>query len=486
MNEYYHCYKVNIMSVYSIPEPAKQLASLEISRLIVIVIALLFFRHSYGQIADEYPQTIQTYSLKAETANHAILDSIYELKYLGYFGELYRWYYHYSKDQKPDTLWRYFFNANGEFEQITEIRSYNANEQLVSLVRKKPGNMILPDFITDTALAIAYLEEYRYEGVNLVQKTVISHELAPDTSDTYYFYDAGGRLTHDSIVEYGASGWSIRSGFDNTYIVEYGGFYLNIYVSNYSYNKEGEPETILYSNTYNDSITSYQFLTYAYKKTDSTRQITRNEIYLHDQPMPDPDTITQWEFMDRFYETYDKAGRRKSVMLIKNDIYYGERMDYRAAFTWTESGQLLHASYFTWEADGDTGVWAEATRIDNRYDAYGNLLQYDKTFYDARTGKWETEHNKTYYYTYLETGLPERMVKTGSLSIFPNPVTDEIRVSGLSGKSLRYTVYSLYGQSVTSGIIEDQVIHVSHLKPGFYILEIRNDHSRYSGRFIKY
>ena len=475
------------MSMHSITEHKKQpIVSLLSNLLIAFMVALLFFLHSSGQITDEYSQTIQPLSPKAETANHAILDSIHELKNFGYFKEIYRWYYHYNEDQKLNTLWRYFYNANGEFEQITEIKSYNANEQLVSLVRKKPGNMILPDFITDTALTIAYLEEYRYEGENLKQKTIISHEFAPDTSDTYYFYDTEGRLTHDSIVEYGASGWSIRSGFDNTYIIEYGGFYLNINVSNYSYNNEGEPETIIYSKTYNDSIIYYHVITYEYEKTDSTRQITRNEIDLHNQQMPDPDTITHWQNMDRFYETYDQAGRRKSVMLITNNIYDGEQIDYRAAFTWTESGQMLHASYFTWEADGDTGKWVEATRIDNRYDAYGNLLQYDKTFYDARTGKWETEHSKTYYYTYLETGLTENRVKTGSLHIFPNPAGDEIRISGLSGKNMRYTVYNLYGQPATSGRSEDQFIDVSHLVPGIYLLEIRNENSIYSGRFVKY
>jgi hypothetical protein len=201
--------------------------------------------------------------------------------------------------------------------------------------------------------------------------------------------------------------------------------------------------------------------------------------------MPDPDTITHWQLMDRFYETYDKAGRRKSVMLITNNIYDGEQIDYRAAFTWTESGQLLHASYFTWEADGDTGKWIEATRIDNRYDAYGNLLQYDKTFYDARTGKWETEHSKTFYYTYLETGLADNRAKSGSLSIYPNPAGDEIRISGLSGKGWRYTVYNLYGQPVASGRPEDQAIDVRNLMQGIYLLEIMDRNSFYSGRFVK-
>ena len=120
--------------------------------------------------------------------------------------------------------------------------------------------------------------------------------------------------------------------------------------------------------------------------------------------------------------------------------------------------------------------------------------QHERPDQDVNGEFWFGTHIDVLEYSglepYLERAecrkLAENMAKTGSLSIFPNPAADEIRVSGLSGKSLRYTVYNLYGQSVTSGRLEDQSIDVSHLKPGFYILEIRNDHSRYSGRFVKY
>jgi hypothetical protein len=163
-------------------------------------------------------------------------------------------------------------------------------------------------------------------------------------------------------------------------------------------------------------------------------------------------------------------------------------IDYKAEFTWTESNKLLHASYFTWDTTVGTPAWKESTRIDNTYDGAGNLLKYDKTFYNIGLGHWDTEQIKTYYYTSVPVGLTENTTKSASLCIYPNPAGNEINVSyrDIDGETSHYTIYNLYGQILTFGRLENQAVTVSQLKPGIYIFELHDGQSIFSAKFVKY
>ena len=464
------------------------------SRILISVMILLPFQKSFGQFPDDFlltetpkadryefpePETQFNLSLenedfpviygsgnkyadKAEPAHNSIPDSIYEFRNFGYYYELYRWYYKYNEQHQPDTVWRYFFNANAEFENITEIRTYNTEGQLLKLVKRQPDFQEW-QFNGDSSLIDIYTEEYHYEDGNLVQKITVSREYTEDqVTNEYYTYDEEGKVIHSITEEYG-----------------------NQYESDYYYAANDNLKYVLFFSVNNGDETYYNVTKYEYEETDTTKQITHYEFYGYNE-RPILDTITLWQIMDRYVETYDPAGRRTSVTLIRNNIYYGERMDYKAEFTWSESSQLLHTSYFTWKGNMDTGMWEEAIKIDNSYDESGNLLLYEKTFFDARTGDWETENSKTYYYASVPAGLPANITNPGSLSIFPNPAENLITVRDFYGETLFYTVYNLYGIARISGRLENKAINVSHLKPGIYIIEIRDGHSIYTGKFVKY
>ena len=396
----------------------------------------------------------------------ARLDSVYEYMNYGYYFDTFRWYYKYDGQQQPDTIRRCYYSGTGEYEDITEISAYNAAGQLQRFVRSQP------DFWhwsvnNDSTIKEAYIEEYKYQEGNMIQKTTIEFQssiIGPIfypgwITNDYYAYDQENKLIHYSTIGY---------------------------EDDYYYTPDGDLEYVLDKNTYytgRDTVSQYYVDKYVYEITDSTRTITWKSSINSFNERPLLDTITQWYLDGKYYEKYDKEGRR-TYMAHYNS--YLEELDYKAEYTWTESNKLLHASYFDWQGTANTGVWKESLRTDNTYDAAGNLLKFEKTFYNDGRSLWETDQSKTYYYTSVPVGLPANITNSATLCIFPNPAKNEITIRNLDGGTSNYTIYNLYGQPLISGRLGNQAIAVSQLKPGLYIIELRNGHSIYSGKFVKY
>lgn len=72
------------------------------------------------------------------------------------------------------------------------------------------------------------------------------------------------------------------------------------------------------------------------------------------------------------------------------------------------------------------------------------------------------------------------------LTLSPNPATDWIRVEGLDESSARMVVYNATGQAVLSRDVQNnQILSVSNLLPGFYILSIQSADGLYQGSFVR-
>jgi hypothetical protein len=404
----------------------------------------------------------EQYIDKAAPGFFAMLDSVYEEQNLGYYNELYKWYYHYNEQQRTDSVWRYFYNPTGEFEKITEIRTYNTDGQLVRLVRKQP-DFQLWQWYGDSTIIEYYTEDNTYQRGNLIKKiTTTNSQGIQSVTQEYHTYDSENRLILDSLI---------------------GSDYYLPNVTAYTYNTDNNLEYILYLF---EGI-PYGIRKYEYEKTDTSKNTTEHwNYYSGITEYPILDTITHWQGEHSYFETFDQQGRRITLRVEYDNIYEGEHIDYMAEYTYTQQNDLLHLSYYNWIGDMETGHWEEASRIDNTYDDDYNLVLYEKTFYDARTEMWENENSKRYYYTSVPVSLHEDYLKPDRLVIFPNPARDAITIKNDADGNSIYTIYNLYGLPLESGRSENQAIAISQLKPGMYLVEIRNGKSRLMARFVKY
>jgi hypothetical protein len=398
---------------------------------------------------------------KSESGFIALIDSMYEVQNFGYYNELYRWYYHYNEQQKADSVWRYFYNSKGEYEKITEIRTYNNDGQIARLVKRQP-DFLLWQWYGDSTIIEYYTEEYAYQQGNLVRKIVTTnYQGTQSVTKEYHTYDSENRLIRDSLV--GSDGYSSS-------------------VTAYTYNADNDLEYMLY--VYAGMI--YAVNKYEYEKTDTSQFTTHHWIYYNTlTENPILDTITHWIGEYFYYETFDELGRRTGLRREYFNIYYGAGIDYKAEYSYTDNNDLLHATYYDWIGEPDSGYWQEATRIDNTYDNDYNLELYEKTFYDARTEEWETDNSKTYYFSFVPVGLTENIAGQPQLYIYPNPASDVIYVNGLNHEIPIFTIYNISGEVVLNGRMENSTIPVTNLKNGMYFIKLWDGNSFSFGRFIK-
>ena len=276
-----------------------------------------------------------------------------------------------------------------------------------------------------------------------------------------YFYDDEGKLVTDSVLRNGQSFTCYRYYYNDDDKLEY---FVIIFMDVYTIQK------------------------FTYTETDTSRLIIQKNIQYHSlSEIPLLDSITDWSYEKYFHETFDEQGRRTSLMLEQYGSYIEDGKVYKKEFTWTDFDSLLHSSYYNWDESGESGTWREAMRIDNTHDEYGKLLIYKKTFFDARIDSWEIEDQKNYYYSEMPNGIFYKVFQTRELITFPNPTGNEINVIlPSSSGSFNYIIYTIYGIALLRGKLENQAIVVSRLKPGIYIIDISNGHTRYSGKFTKY
>lgn len=69
--------------------------------------------------------------------------------------------------------------------------------------------------------------------------------------------------------------------------------------------------------------------------------------------------------------------------------------------------------------------------------------------------------------------------------VYPNPTSDVLNIASASKSEITYTISTILGQNVESGINKDQKLNVSHLNKGVYLIELKQDNKRVVKKFIK-
>jgi hypothetical protein len=86
----------------------------------------------------------------------------------------------------------------------------------------------------------------------------------------------------------------------------------------------------------------------------------------------------------------------------------------------------------------------------------------------------------TAWVSVFNTGLSEW---SSSVSIFPNPVTDELNIVGVNGEEV--TIQFLDGRVAMVSPIVDEKVNVQELPTGAYVLRVSSGETIRSYRFFK-
>ena len=91
--------------------------------------------------------------------------------------------------------------------------------------------------------------------------------------------------------------------------------------------------------------------------------------------------------------------------------------------------------------------------------------------------------------TCLTTSIFENNFKKKVVTVFPDPATNFITIetAGIEG-SLQYEIFDLIGKQVSKGVLKnskENVINISNLQEGLYLLNVWDGKERYCRKFIK-
>lgn len=90
-----------------------------------------------------------------------------------------------------------------------------------------------------------------------------------------------------------------------------------------------------------------------------------------------------------------------------------------------------------------------------------------------------------YGVTFVNTNLAvNETTKSKEFSVYPNPVSDVLQISGLSEET-DYEIYSLTGQKTGEGRTSANKLDVSHLAKGIYFIRFKNKETITRFKFIK-
>ena len=210
-------------------------------------------------------------------------------------------------------------------------------------------------------------------------------------------------------------------------------------------------------------------------------------------------------------------GYSEEVKLYYNALQYA--LPYRGGVYMTApvepEGEESYDEYSTWIAFMDDwqidtmrvlGEWTMSKTFINRYgassdyctvseymgygtnytiDSYLGLIAYANGDYDNHysrelVGSIISGHASGNFWNVSV----EQIDNNQTIAIHPNPVTAEILINSTYIND-QYTIYSVTGFKVATGILQNNTISIPALTPGLYVLEISNQSGISTGRFVK-
>ena len=136
-----------------------------------------------------------------------------------------------------------------------------------------------------------------------------------------------------------------------------------------------------------------------------------------------------------------------------------------------------------------TGGWQTWTTVSQTVNI--NAGTYNFGIYAARGGWninwWRITRNASARIAQPET-TPEAETATtiSSVGFYPNPTSKDLNLSAAEDfKGGQYQIYNTAGQKVMEGAFNQNILDVSPLKPGLYVLKLAKDGQSSSHRFVK-
>ncbi len=275
------------------------------------------------------------------------------------------------------------------------------------------------------------------------------------TQQTIYYYRDDGKL--DSTVQ---QKWS-----------ETNNNWQDQLLSNYFYDSKNrlkqirtqkiEPDgqlkdTLFVYYTYIDLQT---FITYqAWDSVRNNYKNTTREVYIYSDTILPGDTL----LIEYYTQHWDVS------KWVNNEDYL---------YKYDSLKRIITKTKRLWSTNDNQ--WKNSFRKRYEYDENNLLAKY---FQDSWFGTtWDDTYDEVYYYSQVQYNPVDD--RSDGIKIYPNPAINYIRITGIPDGLVK--IYNLSGQLIYQARLANDLLNISHLKPGIYIIQISNNKTHFTHNLIK-
>jgi len=158
--------------------------------------------------------------------------------------------------------------------------------------------------------------------------------------------------------------------------------------------------------------------------------------------------------------------------------------------TWTETGKIeyaynsnkLYTMVAIYSLNSETSILEGILKTESIYDGNNYKTTENKYEWNKGTSSWDKSEISTYYYSLNSTSNPSLFGT--DLVIYPNPVSNELQISG-SNVNSNISILDISGKTILTQKNVGKTIDVSSLKEGIYFLQLTNSTGTANYKFIK-
>lgn len=263
----------------------------------------------------------------------------------------------------------------------------------------------------------------------------------------------------------------------------------------YTYNNDNQDSTIvsIKLDYATDSLINWSRMEYYY---DSNGFDKTSVLYYWKK------NLNQWEFDNKHESNYDNDGKRTLLIrsLWNNNSNYWYHIN-KTEFTFDDNGNLSLRQYYN---PTDSINWHILSEYEYNYDLEYTISEIffpthewdppeycdymfnkptDFSIYRVNDGELFEEYKMTYYYSELNIGVPESQGK--NIEVYPNPTSGQLMIINENDVVLKgINIYNQFGQIVFHKNIVPNIIDLSSLGQGIYIIEFVAENSLISKKLI--
>lgn|GEM_PF-2656047 len=207
------------------------------------------------------------------------------------------------------------------------------------------------------------------------------------------------------------------------------------------------------------------------------------EIHLRSMTYNWDNEMNEWSLSAKTENTFDNGNWIKGVTYNWQDEIEGWVAAFKTETDYDNHSNPIKQVWYQWIDDLDN--WMQTFKYEQEYDENSNRILFKTFSWDEEANAWQNQTKYQYYFSSLVTTSGESF-HTETLTLFPNPASNIVTLKGVNTQD-GISVYNTNGKLLLHKKARqaNEVIDISHLPKGVYLVAVSNGDKRTVIRLLK-